>query len=126
MGWRFEHIGIAARDTTALSEWYQRVLGLRLIKKTTEEPPVYFLEVPGGLIFEVVPAKGGVEELPTRQTPGWRHGALLTDNFQETYDTLSAAGVSFEPVIVNGKDRVAFFRDPEGNLFHIIERGAPL
>lgn len=126
MGWRLEHMGIAAQNTTTLAEWYQKVLGMRLVKVTTEEPPAYFLQEPGGLILEVVPAQGGDAELPTRQTPGWRHAALLTDNFQATYDALAEAGVEFEPVIVNGKDRVAFFRDPEGNLLHIIERGQPL
>lgn len=126
MEWRLEHMGLAARDTSVLAEWYQRALGLRLIKKTTEEPPAYFLQEPGGMILEIVPAKDGREESPTRFTPGWRHAALLTDDFQQTYDRLEAAGVVFEPVIVNGKDRVAFFRDPEGNLLHIIERGQPL
>ena len=33
-----EHIGIAARDATALREWYERVLGAELVWEISKEP----------------------------------------------------------------------------------------
>jgi catechol 2,3-dioxygenase-like lactoylglutathione lyase family enzyme len=125
MMWRLEHMGLAARDTTALAQWYQEKLGFRLIAKTNEEPPAYFVEEPGGLILEIVPGRGETLQ-PTRQDAGWRHAAMIVDDFDEAYRTLREAGVNIEPAFVNGSNRVAFFRDPEGNLLHLIYRGEPL
>lgn len=125
MKWRLEHMGLAARDTTALAQWYQEVLGFRLIHQTDETPPAYFVEEPGGLIIEIVPGKGEASN-PTRQDAGWRHAAFIVENFDGAYQELKDKGVDLEPPFVNGPNRVAFFRDPEGNLLHLIFRGEPL
>ena len=59
MEWRMEHLGLAAKDTTGLARWYRELLGFRQVAVTDETPPAYFLEEPGGMIFEIVPARGG-------------------------------------------------------------------
>ena len=123
---RLEHMGLAAKNTTDLARWYQEVLGWELLWITDETPPAYFLKEPGGMILEIIPATGGNEAIPTRSDAGWRHAALLTDDFNALYQKLSEAGVKFEPVLISGKNKVAFFRDPEGNLLHLIQRGEPL
>jgi catechol 2,3-dioxygenase-like lactoylglutathione lyase family enzyme len=125
MKWHLEHMGLAARDTTALARWYQEKLQFRLICKTDEEPPAYFLEEPGGMIIEIVPGCGE-DSLPTRRDAGWRHAAMIVEDFDDTYQALKDAGVNIEPPFVNGTNHVAFLRDLEGNLLHLIERGEPL
>jgi glyoxylase I family protein len=126
MKYRLEHMGLAAKDTTGLARWYQEVLGWELLRITDETPPAYFLKEPGGTILEIIPATGGNSIIPARSDAGWRHAALLTDDFDVLYQELSEAGVMFDSVLESGKNKVAFFRDPEGNLLHLIQRGEPL
>jgi len=125
MEWRMEHLGLAAKDTTGLARWYRELLGFRQVAVTDETPPAYFLEEPGGMIFEIVPARGETAAY-ARQDPGWRHVAMVVQDFDKVYNALVEKGVAIEPAFTNGPNRVAFFRDPEGNLLHLIQRGEPL
>jgi len=54
---------------------------------------------------------------------GMRHIAIAVDDFNEAYLRLKNAGVSFatEPSEANG-NKLAFFKDPEGNFIHLIHR----
>ena len=70
MQYRPEHLGLAARDTVAMQQWYRRVLGARLVFDNRKTPPAFFLEMPGGFRF---------------QTPGRQRLAAETEN--ETVDT---------------------------------------
>lgn len=125
MEWRMEHLGLAAKDTTALARWYGEVLGFHQVAVTDETPPAYFMKEPGGLIFEIVPAREAAAAPYTRQDPGWRHVAMIVQDFEQVYNALVTKGVDIEPAFTNGANRVAFFRDPEGNLLHLIQRGEP-
>ena len=71
-----EHLGLAARETTKLAEWYQRVLGAELVFTNGQTPPAFFLALPGGLMIEIYPAKGAVAGTDDNGNAGWRHVAL--------------------------------------------------
>jgi glyoxylase I family protein len=121
-----EHIGLAARDTAALHDWYARVLGARLIFTDGKTPPAFFVELPGGVMIEIYHGSGGVPETAINGTPGWRHLALRVSSLEDARQHLEARGVTFcEPVKpAGGGGRVLFFSDPEGNLLHLVERPA--
>ncbi len=122
-----EHIGLAAQDTVRLNDWYTRVLGARVVFQSDGSPPAFFLAVPGGLLIEIYPARSSRGETDDNGLAGWRHLALRVENIQAAQEQLTQRGVVFtEPVKpAGGGGQVLFFRDPEGNLLHLIERPAP-
>jgi catechol 2,3-dioxygenase-like lactoylglutathione lyase family enzyme len=59
--------------------------------------------------------------------PGLTHVALSVADFEAAVAHLQANGVAFEgEVKVSGEVKAHFFRDPEGNLLHVICRPRPL
>ena len=119
-----EHIGLAAKDTTALKDWYVRTLGACMIFQNTDSPPAYFLELPGGAWIEIYPSNSSVKEISDNKLQGWRHLALRVESIEATKAELEGKGVLFgEPIKqAGGGGRVLFFQDPEGNLLHLVER----
>ncbi len=119
-----EHIGLAARDPVALRDWHLRVLGAREVFGNRETPPAFLLEMPGGLLLEIYPADSANPDTRNNQLAGWRHLALRVDSIEAAREELTARGVAFEEPIkpAGGGGRVLFFRDPEGNLLHLVER----
>ena len=121
-----EHVGLAARDPSALRDWYARVLGAEAVLDNGAQPPAYLLSLPGGTMFEIYPAARSLAEVGDNSLAGWRHLALRVDSIEAARTELVRRGVVFsEPVKPAGwGGRVLFFPDPEGNLLHLVERSA--
>lgn len=121
-----EHIGLAAQDTTALKDWYVRVLGARLIYDNGQRPPAYFLELPGGAWIEIYQSSFAVMDVSDNKLQGWRHLALRVKSIEQARQELAGKGVEFTEEVkpAGGGGRVLFFKDPEGNLLHLVERPA--
>jgi catechol 2,3-dioxygenase-like lactoylglutathione lyase family enzyme len=119
-----EHIGLAARDTAALKDWYVRVLGARAVFNDGKSPPAFLLEVPGGLKIEIYPADTSLDTTGNNKLAGWRHLAVRVDSIETARDELARHGAIFgEPIKpAAGGGRVLFFKDGEGNLLHLVER----
>jgi glyoxylase I family protein len=119
-----EHIGLAARDTTALKDWYERVLGARVVYTSAERPFAYFLELPGGAWIEIYQSTSAVKEVSDNKLQGWRHFALRVESIESARRELESKGVQFSELVkpAGGGGRVLFFQDPEGNLLHLVER----
>jgi catechol 2,3-dioxygenase-like lactoylglutathione lyase family enzyme len=126
MNFSVEHVGLAARDTAALKDWYVRVFNARLVFQNDESPSAFFLELPGGLLIEIYPAASSLAGTGDNRLAGWRHLALRVDSIETSRLELAGRGVEFpDPVKpAGGGGRVLFFSDPEGNLLHLIERPA--
>ena len=121
-----EHIGLAAQDTTALKDWYERVLGGRVVFSNGEQPPAFFMELPGGVWIEIYQGNYGVKEIADNKLQGWRHLALCVESIEDARRELENRGVKItEPIKpAGGGGRVLFFQDPEGNLLHLVERSS--
>jgi glyoxylase I family protein len=121
-----EHIGLAAQDTTALKTWYEQVLGAHEVLCNGEEPPAYFMELPGGAWLEIYAAHRRVKETGENRLAGWRHLALSVESIESARAELAQRGLAITESIkeAGGGGRVLFFQDPEGNLLHLIERSA--
>jgi len=119
-----EHIGLAARDTVGLKEWYERVLGARETFTDGKSPPAFLLRFGDGLWVEIYPANSAMTETSDNKLGGWRHLALRVDSIESAREELVKRGVKFEEQIkpAGGGGRVLFFKDPEGNLLHLVER----
>ncbi len=121
-----EHVGLPARDTAALADWYVRVLGGRVVFDNGQRPPAVFVELRGGLVVEIYPAASSLAATSDNSLAGWRHLALRVAAIEPSQRELESRGVSFtdSPKAAGGGGRVLFFKDPEGNLLHLVERPA--
>ncbi len=119
-----EHLGLPARDTVALKDWYVRVLNAKLRFDNGQTPPAFFLELGDGLMIEIYAATGSVKETANNGVAGWRHVALRVDSIEPVQTELARRGAVFTepPKPAGGGGRVLFFADAEGNLLHLVER----
>jgi glyoxylase I family protein len=119
-----EHIGLAARNTPSLRDWYINALGAEVLFANSENPPAFLLRLPGGAVIEIYPAHTSTDEISNNRLAGWRHVALRVDSIEDARKTLEGRGVIFseEPKPAGGGGRVLFFKDDEGNLLHLVER----
>lgn len=119
-----EHLGLSAREPSALKNWYVTVLGARVVFDSGQTPSAYFLELPGGLMIEIYQGDSAMAETGRNSLAGWRHLALRVEAIESARALLEAKGVDFpEPIKpAGGGGHVLFFRDAEGNLLHLVER----
>lgn len=118
-----EHFAIASPNPKRLADWYVANLEFEI---TFEYAGNYFVEAKNGALIEIIPAEG---EAPATQvrTPGMRHIAISVDDFDSAHQYLREHGVTLEgEPYSNEGNRLAFFRDPDGNLLHLIQRVKPL
>jgi glyoxylase I family protein len=124
------HIAFGCRDLAAQEAFYTKHFGFkrsRTFKRGT--PGEFFMLKLGAVRLELFPpradqplpadAKGG--EAPV----GFRHLAFDVPRLEPAIERLKADGVSVDPIIELpdlGKGfRIAFFRDPEGNVLELME-----
>jgi catechol 2,3-dioxygenase-like lactoylglutathione lyase family enzyme len=119
-----EHLGLAARNTPSLRDWYINTLGAELLFSNNENPPAFLLRLPGGVVIEIYPAHDHINATSNNRLAGWRHIALRVDTIESARAKLESRGVQFqeEPKPAGGGGRVLFFKDEEGNLLHLVER----
>lgn len=120
-----EHIAILAKDTAALKDWYVRMFEFRTVYDNGKG--TYFIMAPDGAMIEFVSTieNGGVLGEKAR---GIRHIALSVDDFESMVDKLKSEEVEIvtDAVVSNKGIKTFFFRDPEGNVLHLISRPEPL
>ena len=124
MQFTLEHLGLPARDPTALKDWYVNVLGADLAYADGQTPPTYFVRMSGSLLIEIYQGNFSLVETGDNKLNGWRHVALRVDSIAAAKAHLEKRGVKFtEPVKpAGGGGRVLFFADADGNLLHLVER----
>lgn len=117
-----EHVGLCARDPGGLADWYVSILGFRIVR-ALEERNTFFIRAPNGGLLEIYPAQHTTDPVDNVHQ-GVRHLALSASGLDAEVSRLRSAGVAVPPdTIVRGPDMaLAFFRDPEGNLLHLVER----
>lgn len=124
-----EHVGILARDSEKLAQWYQQTLGWHAVWVSETKPRTFFLASENRSMVEIIPTTQPVPAaLPELPDPGHRHLAIAVDDFDKACAALQAKKVSFiePPKEGAGGAKVVFFRDCEGNILHLIRRPTPL
>jgi len=123
----FEHLAIAALDSKKLAEWYIRLFGLRVVFENGKEPPTYLLKAPDGMVLEILPAASGEKKDYHQNEAGFRHLAITVDDYEAGEAHLRANGIhEFVERRETEKSKLLFFRDPEGNILHLMWRIRPL
>lgn len=118
-----EHFAIASPNPKRLAEWYVATLEFQI---SFEYAGNYFVEAADGALIEIIPAEGEAPATAMR-TPGMRHIAISVDDFDRAHKQLAEQGTKFEgEPFTNQGNRLVFFKDPDGNLLHLIQREKPL
>ena len=125
MVYGIEHVAICAKDPKKLVDWYVEYLNFRLVYDNGKG--TYFIALPEGDMLEII-AEGADVDKSCATASGIRHLALSVNDFETVVDRLKGAGVEEIPELAKVKDKIKtyFFRDPEGNIIHLIYRVNPL
>lgn len=125
MNFNLEHIGIPAKDSVALKNWYEQVLGARHLWDNGQNPPTSLLAL-GNFWVEIYPADTSLPDTADNKLAGFRHLALRVDSIDAAKVELDKHGVRFSGEMrpAAGGGKVLFFEDGEGNLLHFVERPA--
>ncbi len=117
-----EHVGLCAQNPERLVDWYTTVLRCQVVHRI-EERSTYFLRFPGGGMLEVYPAIDQTVPVGNLHS-GLRHLAIRVDDFESDYEYMLGHGAFLIPemIVRNGEMKLAFFKDPEGNLIHLVQR----
>ncbi len=117
-----EHVGLCAEDPIALVEWYVTILGFRIVHSLAEHN-TYFIRAHDGGMLEIYPAKRSTDSFDNVHR-GLRHLAISASDLDADIGRLRSGGVILpdEAIVVTSDMRLVFFRDPEGNLLHLVER----
>ena len=113
-----EHTAIATVDPEALGAWYEKVLDFPIVYRYSGN---VFVRAADGTMLELIPSEGDRPEAAMK-SPGIRHLAVAVDDFDAGVKALESRGVTILQTIEGGANRLAFFRDPEGNILHLIWR----
>lgn len=116
-----DHVAIFAKDTAALKDWYMKMFEFKQVYDNGKG--TFFLKAPDGAMIEFVSTTEIVVEVGEKVS-GIRHLALFVDNFEEMVEKLRAEKVQVvtEVNIAANGNKTFFFRDPEGNVLHLIYR----
>ena len=121
-----EHIAVCAKDTAALKDWYVKMFDFKVVYDNGKG--TYFVAAPDGSMIEIIAADKDMGKNEPNDS-GVRHFALsVTDEgFDKMVEKLKAEGVE---IVTDVKEKngikTFFFRDIEGNIFHLIYRPNPL
>lgn len=114
-----EHLGLMAKDPEKLAHWYEKVLDFRIVYKTPSNLPAFFIAGKERGMIEIIPWEEGVSDAKDKKT----HVAIVVDDFEGAVQRLKSAGVTVEePRAIFAGGKVAFFRDIEDNILHLVYR----
>ena len=124
---RFDHVAITVRDMERSVAFYRDLLGFdvlgQLLVNKGRMKLVYLRS--GGAYVELFEYRDHDAETAVGvpdTVGGFKHLALQTDDVDGLAARLKAAGIEFtlDPLDAEGGVRLAFFRDPDGNLLEIV------
>jgi catechol 2,3-dioxygenase-like lactoylglutathione lyase family enzyme len=112
-----DHVGINITDLTRSAEWYERVLGFKVIHKWKTTWMIKRGKMRIGLFQR--PEATPVEDLNNKIAI--THLAFLTDaeGFEKAQKDLKKLGVPFEPPDDSGIAYSIFFKDPDGHEMEV-------
>ena len=134
---RFDHAGLSVADLERSHRFYADVLGFDAVEDEFTLPAHEIrgrvLVNPAGVRIELFERRGS---LPIRRghptegalQQGWFQFALATQDIEASFTRIVAAGATplMAPRIApDGRSRVAFVGDPDGNMVELLQRNAP-
>ena len=115
-----EHTGFIVNDTEKLASWYVATFGAQEISRSGDQPPIIFLSFGRAALIELIPAANP----SAAKSSDHVHLCLSVSDISSALTSLEADGIRLdrEPFDAYDGSRVAFLRDPEGNLVQLVQR----
>lgn len=121
-----EHIGICAKDTVSLKDWYVKYFNLEIVYDNKKDKPTFILKFPDGGLLEIYAAESESDKYGNKNQ-GIRHLAFGSDNIEAEYERLKKDVSIEKDLSANTKGtKTFFFRDLEGNMIHYVQRPTAL
>ncbi|MCL2791642.1 MAG: VOC family protein [Spirochaetaceae bacterium] len=122
-----EHLAIFSGNTTELKDWYIKMFDFKQVYDNGKG--TYFIKAQNGFMIEFIMGTAG--EIPKDHTEkGLRHVAISVslNDFESMTKKLQAVNVDeiTKPAVSDKGVGTFFFRDPDGNVLHLIARKEPL
>ena len=119
------YANVPVADVAVARQFYEGALGIAAVR-VSETEVVYRS---GGAKFSIYPTSGAGKATHTL-------GAFIVDDIEAEVAALRAKGVTFDEydlpglktehgIATFGPDRVAWFKDPDGNILALTEEGTP-
>ena len=125
---KMEHIALNISDPVAMSAWYVKHLGFKVVRSMAAPPYTHFLiESGGAIMIEVYHNPPDQVPLYCRMDPLLLHLAFVSDNPEADKSALLAAGATFvkEDHLADGSHLV-MMRDPWGLAIQLCKRGSSM
>ncbi|MDD5621897.1 MAG: VOC family protein [Actinomycetota bacterium] len=119
---RIMHVGIMAKNTGSLCNWYIKKLGFKKVYQlpaTMERSEVYWLKFENNMI-EIVPANNNMRRNRSIKDPGISHFSITVECFDEYLEKIIKKGIKVEDIHEFKEFKCGFFNDGEGNLVEIL------
>ncbi len=122
-----EHVGIYAKDSKALAQWYIDMFGCT-VAYVNEAKGTYFVAFPDKSMIEICKAERASCKKCEPTQAGIRHLALTVEDFDAVVEKLKAAKTEIvtDAATSSSGVKTIFFRDIAGNILHLISRPEPL
>lgn len=125
---KIEHIALNVKHPQAVSDWYEKNLGLKVVKKMANAPFMTFLaDDSGKVMIELYQnAKAPVLEY-AKLDPLMLHLAFVSENPEEEKQRLVEAGAELvsDDTLEDGT-RLLMLRDPWGLAIQFCKRAKPM
>lgn len=128
---RIDNVGVAVRDVAAVAAFFADRVGLAVERHPEADPPAAVVTVGDAYLYVFQtsgePAGAAREPALVANRPGVDHVSFTVDDVDAAYAEMSARGVAFlaEPATDEGWGiRLAPFRDPEDNLYFLVQATA--
>ncbi|MDB6018763.1 MAG: hypothetical protein JWR19_3252 [Pedosphaera sp.] len=125
---KLEHIAINVADPRAMAAWYQKNMGLTLVRKTEAAPHTHFLADSSGTVMMEI-YNNPPDEVPpyARMHPLQLHIAFVSADPEADKSTLLHAGATLvDELRLGDGSHLVMLRDPWGLALQLCRRATPM
>ena len=124
----FEHVAINVPEPIAMAAWYEKHLGLEIVRAMNEAPHTHFLRDSGGaMMLEIY--RNPPDNVPdyASMDPLLLHLAFVSEDPAGDKTRLVNAGATLvEELHLDDGSHIVMLRDPWGVSFQLCKRGVPM
>jgi len=115
-----DHIGVYVKDLDKSLKFYTDIFGFPEEQRfSIGESKIVVLNIGGGLL-ELIQRPGAPAEPPKGSRT---HVAFRIEKYDALLDKIEKMGIELRRVAIEGRSRIAFFKDPDGHDIEIMEKG---